>query len=124
MPKADKEEAIAQMSRAIRGLNGAISKLDQAFAFAVTTQKRRLFKQITELEERLAMANIFIGHLRAADVVVEPPAAASYRALEQALADLQAVEVTTGAVGKVIAVAAALGDAVAATRTEVSGRAT
>lgn len=124
MAQADKEEAIGQMSRAIRGLNAAIGKLDEAFPFALATQKRKLFKLITELEERLAMANIFIGHLRAAQVVVEPPTASSYQALEQALADLQAIEVTTGAVGKVIAVAAALGDAVAATRTEVSGRAT
>lgn len=124
MAKADKDEAIAQMSRAIRGLNAAIGKLDQAFPFAVTTQKRRLFALITELEERLVMAKTFHSHLKAAQVVVEPPTAASYRQLEQALTALQAIEVKTGAVARVLAAASALGDAVLATRTEVSERAT
>jgi hypothetical protein len=124
MAQQDKDEAIAQMARAIRGLNTAIGKLDQAFAFAVTTQKRRLFKVITELEERLVTAKTFLAHLKAAEVVVKPPKPASYRQLEQALTALQAIEVNNNAVARVLAAASALGDAVLATRTEVSARAT
>lgn len=124
MALADKEEAIGQMSRAIRGLDAAIDKLDEAFPFALATQKRKLFRLITLLEERLVMARAFIRHLQAAEVVVDPPTATSYKALEQALADLHAVEVKTGAVTRVLKVAAALGDAVVTTRTEVSERAT
>lgn len=124
MAKKDKDEAIAQMARAIRGINNAIDKLDQAFPFALATQKRRIFKMITELEERLVTAKTFLSHLRAAQVVVDPPKATSYRQLERALTALQAIQVTTGAVTRVLAAASALGDAVLATRTEVSARAT
>jgi anion-transporting ArsA/GET3 family ATPase len=124
MAKADKEEAIAQMSRAIRGLDAAIGKLDRAAALALATEKRKIFKLITELEERLGMARAFLRHLQTADVVVEPPKATSFKKLEKALANLQAIEVKTNAVAKLLAVAAALGDAVVGTRAEVSGRAT
>jgi hypothetical protein len=124
MARVDKEQAIAQMSRAIRGLDAAIGKLDRAVTLALATEKRRIFRLITELEERLGMARAFIRHLQAADVVVEPPKATSFRALEKALADLQAIEVKTNAIARLLAVAAALGDAVVATRTEVSARAT
>jgi len=124
MAKPDKEEAIGQMSRAIRGLDAAIDKLDKAFAFALVPEKRKIFKLMTALEERLVMARAFIRHLQAAQVVVDPPTPSSYQQLEQALTALQAIQVTTGAVTRVLAVASALGDAVLATRTEVSSRAT
>lgn len=124
MALKDKEEAIGQMSRAIRGLDTAIDKLDKALVFALVPEKRRIFKLLTALEERLVLARAFIRHLQAADVVVAPPKATSYRQLERALKALQAIQVANGAVARVLAAAAALGDAVLDTRTEVSGRAT
>ena len=122
MAQRDKDQAIAQMASAVAGIEAALAKLDKASAFALVPQKRKIFKLKTELNARLAEARAFVRHLKAASVVVEPPTADSYQALEKALTNLQAIEVKTGAVAKVLAVAAAVGDATLATRTEVSER--
>jgi hypothetical protein len=122
MAKADKDEAIAQMSGAVSGLKAALEKLKKASASAPVPQKRKITALRAELNARLAEAETFVRHLQAANVTVEPPTATSYQALEKALADLQAIEVKTGAVAKVLKVAAAVGDATLATSTDVSER--
>ena len=119
-----KDEAIAHMVRAVRGLEKAIDKLDAAFDYALVSEQRQIFKLLTLLDERLEMARAFLRHLKAAEVVVSAPEPGVYQALQNALTKLQAVEVETSGVSRVINVATALANTVKRTRKEVSSRAT
>ena len=123
MAQTDKTEAIAQMTRAISGLAKAINVLDSAYDFALATEKRKLFRLLTELEERLEINRSFIRHLKASEVVVKKPSNDAYTKLDNALAKLHAIDVQTNGVKRVMTVVAALGSAVKATRAEVSSRA-
>ena len=124
MPETFKTESIAQISRAVRGLERAIDKLDEAVAISSTTQKRQIFKLITQLEERLEVNRAFLRHIRAADVDVSRPPDDAYKRLDTALANLQELEVETNSLRRVMTTTAALVRAVSSTRTEVSSRST
>ena len=123
MAQTDKTEAIAQMTRAISGLAKAINVLDSAYDFALATEKRKLFRLLTELEERLEINRSFIRHLKASEVVVKKPSNDAYTKLDNALAKLHAIDVQTNGVKRVMRVVAALGSAVKAIKAEVSSRA-
>jgi hypothetical protein len=119
-----KTEAIAQITRAVRGLEIAIDKLEDAYRLATVSEKRKLLLSITELGERLDVNRIFLAHLKAAEVTVKKPDPGAYEKLDAALAKLQVLEVKTGATKKVIRVASALAGTIKRTRNEVSSRAT
>ena len=122
MTKA-KNDAIGQMTRAVRGLDAAIDKLQEAYVLASFSDQGDLLELITELGERLDVNRIFLAHLRASEVTVKPPAKNAYKSLDAALAKLQKLDVQTSAVARVIAVASALASTVKKTRKEVSTRA-
>ena len=124
MAQADKQEAIEQMSRAVRSLKKAIDKLDDAFNSALASDQRKLFKVITALEERLEINRTFLRHLKAAEVVVKKPPAEAYDKLSAAITEMQKVEVETNGFTRLLSVAVALGKTIKTTRAEVSSRAT
>ena len=124
MAIATKTEAIAQITRAVRGLEVAIDKLQEAYRFADFSERGKLLELITELGERLDVNRIFLAHLKAAEVTVAKPTADAYKKLDAALAKLQDLEVQTASVGRVINVATAFAKTVKQTRREVSTRAT
>ena len=59
-----KTEAVAQITRAVRGLEIAIDKLEEAYRLATVSEKRKLLLLITELGERLDVPRL----LGAADI--------------------------------------------------------
>ena len=124
MPIAPKIEATAQITRAVRGLEVAIDKLQESYQIADFDEQGELLELITELGERLDVNRIFLAHLKASEVTVEPPGAGAYAKLDAALAELQELEVQTAGVVRVIEVTAALAETVKETRNEVSTRAT
>jgi hypothetical protein len=124
MPEKAKTEAIAQITLAVRGLEVAIDKLQEAYAFATFSEQGELLELITELGERLDVNRVFLAHIKASEVTVKTPAADAYAKLDKALAKLHALEVQSAAVSRVLNVAAALGRAAKSTRKEVSTRAT
>lgn len=124
MPIGPKIEATAQITRAVRGLEAAIDKLQEAYHTADFDEQGELLELITELGERLDVNRIFLAHLKASEVTVEPPDAGAYAKLDAALAELQDLEVQTAGVVRVIEVTTAMAETVKETRNEVSTRAT
>ena len=124
MPLNPKTEATAQFTRAVRGLEIAIDKLQEAYLFADFSEQGDLLELITELGERLDANRIFLAHLKAAEVKVKKPTADAYKKLDAALAVLQQQEVETAATKKVIRVTLALAGTIKSTRNEVSSRTT
>lgn len=124
MTSQAKTGAIAQMTRAVRGLESAIDKLQEAYDKATFTEQGDLLQLITELGERLDVTRTFLAHLKTSEVTVTRPDAGAYDRLDRALAKLQELDVQTNAVSRVINVASAVARAIKSTRREVSGRAT
>ncbi len=124
MTIAAKTEAIAQITRAVRGLEIAIDKLQEAYLLADFSEQGELLELITELGERLDVNRIFLAHLKAAEVTVAKPTAEAYKKLDAALAKLQKLEVQTASVNRVINLATAFAKTIKQTRKEVSKRAT
>lgn len=124
MPHAAKPEAIGQITRAVRGLEIAIDKLQEAYLTASFSEQGQLLELIAELGERLDVNRIFLAHLKASEVTVKKPEADAYKRLDKALAKLQKLEVETAGVKRTLNVATALAKTVKATRKEVSSRAT
>lgn len=119
-----KTEAIGQITRAIRGLEIAIDKLEEAYLSANFSEQGQILQLITELGERLDVNRIFLAHLKAGEVTVQRPQPGAYDQLDAALAKLQELEVQTNSVGRVLRVAGAMARTVKRTRREVSQRST
>ena len=119
-----KAEAIGQMTRAVNGLETAISALQAAYDRATFSEQGQLLEQIGDLGERLDVNRIFLAHLRAAEVTVKKASQDEYARLDRALARLQKMEVETASVGRVLSITAALASSVKQTRSKVSQRAT
>lgn len=123
MSQAAKTEAIGQITRAIRGIEVAIDKLQEAYMLATFSEQGELLEIITELGERLDVNRVFLAHLKPAEVTVKKPTTDAYKKLDAALARMQVLEVQTAGVSRVVNVATALARTVKATRKEVSSRA-
>ena len=119
-----KTEAIGQMTRALNGLETAISALQAAYLRATFSEQGKILERIGELGERLDVNRIFLAHLRAAEVTVKKATPGEYARLDSALARLQKMEVETASVGRVLAITAALASSVKQTRSKVSQRTT
>ena len=124
MPELAKTEAIAQITRAIAGLQGAITTLQLAYGRATFAEQGEILQAITELGQRLDINKIFLAHLKTSEVTVRNPPAAAYTRLDNALARLQAIDVASDSVRRILNVVGALATTVKSTRREVSSRAT
>jgi len=124
MPELAKTEAIAQITRAIGGLQSAIATLQMAYGKATFAEQGEILQAITELGQRLDINKIFLAHLKTSEVTVRSPSAHAYARLDNALARLHAIDVATDSVRRILNVVGALATTVKSTRREVSSRAT
>ncbi len=119
-----KDDDIKSIEKGIKILKDTYDALKAKLNLTPLGEQGPLVEEMAAINKKIGSNETYLNHLKAADTEVSPPTAASYKALDKALEELENLKKSTDTVIKIIEISTAIAKYVKTNRDEVAGRET